>query len=222
IVHNSWSEDWGSRGRALLSYQDWLANAMDCWVAQLGVATEQHREIATATSLRYEQGKVRLAGDVLLRDREISPFIINMENNGRLSASGRFRTQAGDVAALVDSHLATARKNWGLTANQPVDIAIYAHGGLVGEDDAAATAAQRIPALYDAKIFPIFLMWETDLLSTLKNRLEDRITGQPLPTAGLGDQLKRFWNQRLERLLARPVFGFLFVRQVSPQLVSLF
>ena len=204
IVHNSWGTDWGSGGLALLHYEDWIDNAMDCWVAQLGVVTEQHLEIAGATSLRVQQGKVRLAGDVVLRDREIAPFVIDMENNGRLSGSGRFRTQPGDVAALVGPQLAEARRNWGLQPAEAVDIAIYAHGGLVGEEDAAATAATWIPALYDAKIFPIFLMWETDLLSTLKNRLEDLITGQPRPTAGLGDQIKRFWNQRVERLLAGP------------------
>lgn len=204
IVQNSWGEGWGSGGRALLAYEDWIDNAMDCWVAQLGVATEQHLEIARATSLRVERGKVRLAGDVVLRDREISPFVIDMENNGRLSGSGRFRTQPGDVAALVGPHLAAARKNWNLKPGEAADIAIYAHGGLTGEEDAAATAATWIPALYDAKIFPIFLMWETDLWSTLKNRLEDLISGQPRPAAGLADQLKRFWNQRLERLLAKP------------------
>lgn len=204
IIQNSWGSDWGSEGLAILSYEDWLANAMDCWVAQLGVVTEQHLEIAAATSLRVEHGRVRLAGDLVLRDREISPFVIDMENNGQLSGSGRFRTQRGDVAALVGPQLAEARRNWGLKPDQAVDIAIYAHGGLVGEDDAAATAALWIPALYEAKIFPIFLMWESDLLSTLKNRLADLVSGQPRPAAGLGDLLKRFWNQRVERLLAAP------------------
>lgn len=204
IIQNSWGKTWGSGGLAVLSYEDWIANAMDCWVAQLGVVTEQHLEIADAVSLRVDRGRVRLATDLVLRDREISPFIIDMENNGRLSASGRFRTQPGDVAALVGPQLAAARRNWGLASDAAVDIAIYAHGGLVGEDDAAATAAAWIPALYEAKIFPIFLMWETDLMSTLKNRLEDLITGQPRLTAGLGDQLKHFWNQRVERLLAGP------------------
>ena len=204
IIQNSWGTAWGTDGQAVLNYADWIDNAMDCWVAQLGVVTEQHLEIAGATSLRVEHGKVRLAGDVVLRDREISPFIIDMENNGRLSASGRFRTQPGDVAALVGAQLAEARRNWGLKPGEPVDIAVYAHGGLVGEEDAAATAAAWIPALYDAQIFPIFLMWESDLMSTLRNRLADLISGQPRPAAGLGDQLKRFWNQRVERLLAGP------------------
>lgn len=204
IVQNSWGEDWGSRGLAVLTYEDWLENAMDCWVAQLGVVTDQHLEIAGSLSLRVDKRKVKIAADAILRDREISPFIINMENNGLLSTTGRFRTQPGDVQALVTMHLDAARKTWGLTGNTPTDIAIYAHGGLTSEEDAAKTAANWIPALYEAKIFPIFLMWETDLLSTLKNRLADLVSGQPRPTGGIGEQLKRFWNRRLERLLARP------------------
>ncbi|MGH7966873.1 MAG: C1 family peptidase, partial [Candidatus Binatia bacterium] len=202
IIQNSWGTGWGTRGLALLTYEDWTENAMDCWVAQLGVVTEQHLEIAKATSLRLKNHKVQIASDLTLRNREISPFIVNMENNGLLSDSGTFRTQPGDVEALVNLQLAEARKRWGLGPQSPMDVAIYAHGGLTGEDTAAKTAAQWIPALYEAQVFPIFLMWETDLWSTLKNRLADLVMGLPKPTAGLRDQLQRFWNQRLERFLA--------------------
>ena len=202
LLQNSWGRDWGAGGLAILTYEDWLENAMDCWVAQLGVVTEQHRAVAAATTLRVEQGMVRLAADPVLRDREISPFIIDMENNGKLSSSGLFRTQPGDVEALVNAHLAEARRKWRLGPQDPTDVAVYAHGGLTSEGTAAETAAKWIPALYDAHIFPVFFMWETDLLSTLKDRLEDLVLGLPKPTAGLMDQLTRFWNQRLERLLA--------------------
>jgi hypothetical protein len=202
IIQNSWGAAWGTGGYAILTYADWTENAMDCWVAQLGVATAQHRDIARSPSLRMDRGRVQIASDVNLRNRELSPFIIDMENNGRLSASGSFRTQKTDVQALVDFHVGEARKKWGLKTAEPTDVAIYAHGGLTDEDTAAATAARWIPALYEARIFPIFLMWETDLWSTLKNRLEDLVVSLPRPTGGLVDQLTRFWNQRLERLLA--------------------
>jgi hypothetical protein len=149
-----------------------------------------------------ERGKVEIASDVTLRNREISPFVVDMENNGRLSRSGIFRTQPSDVEALVGFHLSEARKKWGLKAADPTDVAIYAHGGLTGEDAAANTAARWIPALYEQRIFPIFLMWETDLWSTLKNRLEDIAAGLPRATGGLVDQIQRYWNQRLERALA--------------------
>lgn len=204
IIQNSWDTTWGSGGRAILTYEDWLNNAMDCWVAQLGVVTDLHQEIAQSTTLRLRAGKVQLASEPSLRKREISPFIIDMENNGRLSNTGDFRTQDSDIEALVNLHLGEARKAWGLKNNEPVDIAIYAHGGLTSENDAATTAAKWIPALYDNKIFPIFLMWETDLWSTLTDRLEDVLKGQPRPTGGLFDGVRGWWNERLEKLLAKP------------------
>lgn len=204
IVHNSWGAGWGTKGLAVLPYEDWLDHAMDCWVAQLGVVTDLHVEIAHSTTLRLRAGKVQLAAEASLRTREISPFVIDMENNGKLSNTGDFRTQESDITALVTHHLSKARAAWGLGRNDPVDIAIYAHGGLTSEDDAGATAAKWIPALYEQQIFPIFLMWETDLWSTLKGRLQDAVKGEPRPTGGFFDSAKSWWNERLEKLLAAP------------------
>ncbi len=204
IIQNSWGGKWGRAGRALLAYEDWLDNAMDCWVAQLGVVTDQRLEIARSPSLRVREGKVQLATETALRRREIGPFIIDMENNGRLSNTGDFRTQDSDIDALVDQHLGMAREAWGQGKGDPVDIAIYAHGGLVSEGGAAETAAKWIPALYENRIFPIFLMWETDLMSTLKDRFEDVFEGEPRLTGGMLDSAKKWWNERVEKLLAQP------------------
>jgi hypothetical protein len=121
-----------------------------------------------------------------------------MENDGALSTSGDFRTSVGDVKALVSTYLERARSDWGLAPNDPVDIAVYAHGGLVSEKEAANTAARWIPALYENRIFPVFLMWETDLLKTLENMAEELILGEPRRTAGVA----RWWNERVEKLIA--------------------
>ena len=207
IVRNSWGKGWGTGGLALLSYQDWTRHAMDCWVAQIGVVTTQHEEIAHATTLREKGRQVVIAANKELRNREIAPYVVDMENNGRLSASGDFRTQIADVKAIADIQIPEARKRWGLKDDDPIDIAIYAHGGLTGEDTAAATAAKWIPALFENRVFPIFLMWETDLWSTLKNRFSDtlssivRPTGIPTVEEAI-EAAKKFWNARLERLLA--------------------
>jgi hypothetical protein len=207
LVLNSWTTTWGSRGLAVLTYEDWLDNAMDCWIAQLGVVTEQHTAVSQAGALRVvsegKRTKVALASDPVLRDRELDPYIIDMGNNGQLSDDGRFRTDLKDLQWLAGHLFETARKEWGVK-NAPVDVALYAHGGLVGEGSAADTAARWIPALYEAKIFPVFFMWETDLLSTLKNRLADVLMGEPKPTGTARDVFLRFWNARLERLLSKP------------------
>ena len=70
-----------------------------------------------------------------------------MENNGRLSGTGDFRTQESDITALVTHHLGKARTTWGLNKNDPMDIAIYAHGGLTSEDTAGETAGQMDPGI---------------------------------------------------------------------------
>lgn len=201
IIQNSWGEGWGSGGLALLRYEDWSANAMDCWVVQMGVATSLHLAIARSPALRMPRaGKVELATEERLRNHELAPYIVNMENNGRLSDSGDFRTNPSDVEALVGTYLERARAQWKLPANAPVDIAIYAHGGLTSEGDAAKTAAQWIPALYERHVFPIFFMWETGLIATLGNIVKDIFSGERERTGGI----QNWWNERLERTLARP------------------
>lgn len=211
IVLNSWGTTWAASGIGILTYEDWLENAMDCWVAQLGVPTDLHLEVAGAVSLRTtgaKGAKVALAADTTLRNRELSPFIVDVENNGELSGSGLFRTQPSDLTALVTIHMEEAASRWKLKAEEPLDVAIYAHGGLVGEESAANSAAKWIPALYEAQLFPIFVMWETDILSTLKNRLSDLLAVAPTEaerrTSGIKDQMRRWYNERLERTFARP------------------
>lgn len=203
LIQNSWGPDWGTRGLAILTYDDWLRNAMDCWVVQLGVITREHIEIAGSISLRTRGERVRLAGGRVLRNRELSPFIVNVGNNGQLSNSGVFRTTPDDLRAIVDVQLPAARRAWGLD-DKPVDVCVYAHGGLVGEKDAAETAAEWIPMLYESQILPVFVMWETDFISTVRNIVRDAADRVPRATGGIGGRLERWWNERLERWLARP------------------
>ena len=203
LIQNSWGTEWGSYGYAILGYDDWLRNAMDCWVAQLGVVTHEHTAISRAISLRRNAaGKVVLAASEVLRNREISPFIVNMGANGALSNSGVFRTRPDDVRAIADVHLAEARRRWGLE-DDVVDVCIYAHGGLVGEAAAADIAAQWIPMLYDHRIFPIFLMWETGFFADALKCLEAAIRHLPQTTGG-ALSLQTWWNERLERWMAKP------------------
>ncbi|HRI18976.1 MAG TPA: C1 family peptidase, partial [Burkholderiaceae bacterium] len=101
LVQNSWGTDWGSYGYAILGYEDWIANAMDCWVAQLGVVTAEHRELSRRATLKMSGSRVALAASAVLRNRELSPYIVNMGNDGQLSASGQFRTTPDDLRALA-------------------------------------------------------------------------------------------------------------------------
>lgn len=209
VLQNSWGTGWGTRGYARLRYDDWLANAMDVWVAQLGVVTTLHEQIASSSTLRIKgSGRdrlaVELAGERTLRNRELSPFIVNVGNDGRLSDAGEFRTKPDDLEALVGMHFDAAKERFfGAKKSPTMDIAIYAHGGLVSERDAADVASHWIPRLYGSRIFPVFLMWETGLFETLNNLLKEAVRGEPRPARGrLGDMLRRLWFSRVERAVA--------------------
>jgi hypothetical protein len=202
LVQNSWGPEWGSYGYAILGYEDWLANAMDCWVAQLGVVTSEHRELSQRATLKMVGNHVSLAASRVLRNREISPYIVNLGNDGHLSVSGEFRTSPDDVQALAGVMLDRARELWGLQ-DGPVDVCIYAHGGLVNEAHAAEVAARWVPKLYENRILPVFLMWETGFVEALHQMIMDAIQGEPR-TEGASGRVERWWNQRLERALARP------------------
>lgn len=176
-VLSSWGPGWGTGGIARLSYADWLSNAMDAWVVQLGVPTAERRRIASQRSLSLVPSgagnTVAVAGEPVVRDHQLGAFIIDAGNEGRLSQTGRFRTRIEDVRFLLQHHLGEFRRQHQLGASERVKIAIYAHGGLVDEDNAARTAALWIPKLYEAGIFPIFMMWETGLVNIVRDLIED-------------------------------------------------
>jgi papain like protease len=214
-IQNSWGTQWGKQGLGHISYEDWGQNAMDAWVAQLGVYTT-HRadlravglDLGLVTSTEVDSTK---AGDALLSDiptisaQQINPYIINIGNNGLLADTGKFATTVQDLNSLVHKYLDNAKISFGLSPNDDIDVAIYAHGGLTDEDGAAATAQQWVPALFARKIFPIFIMWETGFWETLIDILKDALHIRDQAAGGpLLDTLTDWWDERLEALASVP------------------
>lgn len=215
-IQNSWGPGWGCDGFAHLAYADWRENGMDAWIGQLGVYVTSHLD-SLGQGLRIERAieakraarssdlpvfaQAMLSSNQIVRTQQINPYIVNLENNGKLSDHGRFRTDKDDLHDLAMHYLPNALDDWKLKEDDPIDIALYAHGGLVSEDGAAATAAQWIPALYANKIFPIFFMWETGLLQTIDNILSEAL-GFTRAAEGVRDRLRDFVDDRLEGLIA--------------------
>jgi hypothetical protein len=214
-IQNSWGTQWGKQGLGHMSYEDWSQNAMDAWVAQLGVYTIHRAELRAAgldLGLVTTQDVVSAkAGEALLSDippisaQQINPYIINIGNNGLLADTGKFATTAQDLNDLVHKYLDNAKTSFGLSPTDDVDVAIYAHGGLTDEDGAAATAQQWVPALFAKKIFPIFIMWETGFWETLVDILKDALHIRDQAAGGpLLDTLTDWWDERLEAFASLP------------------
>ena len=221
VVHNSWGLEWGRGGFGILTYADWRQNAMDAWVVQLGVVTREHNEVAQAQSLRTvaASGRVVMASSERLASHEVSPFVVDMQNEGRLSDRGQFRTFPSDLVFLLEHHLQKiAVKEWKITKDDVVDVAIYAHGGMVSEESAAESARRWIPLLYSNQIFPVFLMWETDLVSTIFASVEDELEGEEPRISGgwwqtVTSRLRDWKDDRIEGIARAP--GGLLWRQMK-------
>lgn len=197
-LQNSWGTKWANQGFALLTYDDWLENAMDVWVARLGAPIKLRTAKATATSLSDNAGKAQVYTFSTVR-----PHIVSVGNDGRLNREGTYGTTKEDVANIFINDFPRLTQGW--TKRR---ILLYAHGGLVSERNAIQRVADYRPLLLKNQIYPIAFVWRTDFWTTLKNILEDALSRRR-PEGPL-DAAKNFLLDRLDNAiepLARTLGG---------------
>jgi hypothetical protein len=190
-LQNSWDTDWGRGGFAHLSYDDWLQNGSDVWVARLGapVFAEATREAGIFT---ISGGSMSL--DV--RRAQLQQHTIAIGNEGRLRESGEVGNTRQDVERIFakGGDFETLTKKW-----KKKRILLYAHGGLVSEKAALQRVAEYLPPLLDNEIYPLAFIWKTDLWATIGNMLKDLVRSRR-PEGPL-DRAKDFLLDRLDDTL---------------------
>jgi hypothetical protein len=205
VVQNSWGEQWGARGFAVLRYDDWRDNGVDCWVAAPGVPQLAVAPVPAARgrSTSASAGPAVAAAAAAMQARRIGTSLTSGDrpaladpalaatapwstdtayahtlvsgNNGVLRSS---RPDIGRAADLVDVAVHEQLGAWLAGAGKASGkVVIYAHGGLNAE--AASLRRIRVMGPYFAAngIYPLFLTWRTGLLETLGGVLADAIDG---------------------------------------------
>jgi Papain family cysteine protease len=187
-IQNSWADDWGKNGYAQISYDDWLANGSDIWVARLGAPV----------ILRAKESVSRAVGVAAQGSRsyvfcDLRPHIISLGNNGALKPDGTFGTSAEDVKEIFSNLSDRIDSNGSVPIKH---LLLYAHGGLTAEDSAIQKVADLRPTLLDAGVFPIAFIWRTDLWTTIRNILQDAVARRR--PEGFLDNTKDFMLDRLD------------------------
>jgi hypothetical protein len=228
IVQNSWGANWGWHGFALLTWPDWIANAMDAWVATLGApfsppppsSPKKEASPSASRSFRYLSGEasapVGLFGTqhpnpYSLPSNVARRYALQLFNDGRLLHGDITFEDAQKEAKQILEHA----RAW-LAARPPGQrrIALYAHGGL----NSRAAGLQRVEVMADwflkNGVYPLFLVWGTGFGDTLGNILKDALPGLErmagVAGKGLVDSLVERWDSTLEfglRSLGRPLWS---------------
>lgn len=185
---NSWGDDWGHRGFGHLSYADWLDHGMDVWVARLGAPVIIVDE-APSTGVK--------AGGLMtsrLSFPDLRPHIVSIGNDGRLREAGTYGNSSDDVRRMLLEDFPKLTAGW-----KKRRVLLYAHGGLVAEDNAIQRIENYLPALLAAEVYPLAFIWKTDFWTTLKNLLSDALSRRR-PEGAL-DAAKDFMLDRLDDTL---------------------
>lgn len=164
-IQNSWGDKWGNGGRALLSYDDWLANGDDVWVARLGAPVT----LKDAASVSNSFSKTRAAQNAFSFN-ELRPHVISIGNDGKLQETGTFGNTIHDVDVIFNDHYKHITQKW-----KKKKILLYAHGGLVPEETALQRLADYRKTLLENEIYPVSFIWHTGIWDTLKNILTDSL-----------------------------------------------
>ncbi|MEH6437521.1 C1 family peptidase [Massilia sp. DD77] len=185
-IQNSWGDDWGKEGMCHLSYDDWLANGTDVWVARLGAPVNIDKPLSFATAHASTSGH-----SVAYAYANLRPHVISVGNDGRLQPGGDYGTSEREVKAIFEADLEPKVK-----AGQITRLVLYAHGGLVGEDAAVQRVAEYRGSLLDAGAYPLAFIWHSDYWTTITNILQDAIRRRR--PEGVLDKAKDFMLDRLD------------------------
>ncbi|MBK1657191.1 C1 family peptidase [Paracraurococcus ruber] len=168
VIQNSWGEDWGDGGFALLPYEDYLMHATDVWVAQLGVPVKV--DLWARGGADTTKGLARAMPAIPLAD--IRPFVIDVANNGELSSSGDYWTTESDLQRLFRETIPKATEGW-----KRRRVMLYLHGGLNDEQAAARRVVAFRDVLLRNEIYPLHVMWESGAADAIRDIIADVLTG---------------------------------------------
>ncbi|MBP0624988.1 C1 family peptidase [Cupriavidus consociatus] len=188
-IQNSWGPSWGHGGFARISYDDWLRNGTDVWVARLGAPVTLREVESTAAAHAASSGE-----SVAYSYADLRPHIVSVGNDGQLRPGGDYGITPEGLRHIFEEDIPRVAADW-----STVRVLLYAHGGLVDEASAVQRLADYRPDLLPRQVYPLAFIWRSDYWTTISNILED--TMRRRRPEGILDAAKDFMLDRLDDAL---------------------
>jgi len=162
-VQNSWGDGWGNGGFARISYDDWLVNGLDVWVARLGVPVSLRVAESTAMTIAPGAGQAKSYSYAELR-----PHLVSLGGTGELMMEDTFGTSEAEVAMIFRDDIPRTTKDWNKKR-----LLLYAHGGLVKTTNLIQRVAEYRAAFLQAQVYPLAINWHTGFWTTVTSILQE-------------------------------------------------
>ncbi len=189
-IQNSWGKGWGRGGMGRISYDDWLVNGTDVWVARLGAPVTLR--LSPSSAIAHSAAAGESAGYSFA---DLRPHIVSLGNDGRLQPGGENGTSAAELAQIFRDDIPRVMDQW----QGQRHLLLYAHGGLVDARSAAQRLADYRAPMLAAQIYPVSFLWHSDMWSSLTNVLEDAMRRRR--PEGFFGSAKNFMLERLDDTL---------------------
>jgi hypothetical protein len=161
-IQNSWGKQWGDQGLGKIAYDDWLIHGTDVWVARLGVPIKRFKNTNFVQNYSMKSTESESFMNTM-----IQPHVISLGNDGLLRSQGSLGTDS-EMVKEIFLQASKVMQQW-----EKPRLLIFAHGGLTDESSAKQRVIDYLPALMQAQIYPVSLIWKTDFWSTLSNMIQD-------------------------------------------------
>ncbi len=205
IVQNSWGHDFGAGGFAVLTYADWLTNAMDAWVVGMGVPGVVAGRVSSYSKGATTASGVAGSADTSAwwsEDKAYQHSVV-LGNDGRVK---RYQTE-DELSRTLLHQVAGLPDQW--FRSQPAAdakrLVIIAHGGLNSEDAAIKRARAMGRHFLGNGCYPLFLVWKTGLLESIGNIAEDAFRRKPALAGGVGEWFTEKTDLMIEATIGRPL-----------------
>lgn len=204
VIQNSWGKRWGVGGFAVIRYDDWLAHAMDAWVAAMGVPGVISGRLASGRPVSSSSASASITTSTNWWDESTAyQHSIVLGNNGRIHRFDKLdaitRTLQNQGSILPDKWF---RQN----SHKKKRLVIYAHGGLNSENSAISRAQAMGRYFLGNGCYPLFLVWKSGILESIKDIIADKSRPDDTTMAkGFGDFFSdHFSDPVIEKTIGRP------------------